>query len=432
MTWAGQRKILSRSQTNNMKNHSARPNRILSLITICACLGTGSVRAQFFPGAGGGGTTRSGGGSTRTYPNNTQIGDAQISVDTDGRRVIVITDEDTNLSISNVISNLDRVKPQVLIKVVFLEVTYNNSSDIGVEGGFTKNVTNSSSAFFGGSAVGNAANVFGLSGLNSVATNVPLNALGQPVQSFVGSGAGLYQILGQDYQATLRAIAQAGKAEVLSRPSILARNNQPATISLGQQIPLITATRFDAVNGQINTVTYQNVGIILSVTPFITGDGMVEMIVSPQTSEIADKSQWVPIGSGVSAPVINSRSADTVVVVPDGQTVIIGGLMQRSKSQADSKIPFLGDIPGIGALFRRRQKADAKTELMIFLTPLIVNKPSELASLTEEEKHKMLKPKSITEKELNQFLDGIPTRKPDNYQQELEQKAIDQQKNKRR
>ena len=416
-----------------MKNESYRRNGCLLFLVVCGCFTSGGLHAQFFPGAGGGGgATRSTAASTRTYPNNTQIGDAQISVDTDGRRVIIITDEETNLSISNVIAKLDRVKPQVLIKVVFLEVTYNNSSDIGVEGGFTRNVTNSSSAFFGGPATGIAGNVFGLSGLNSVATNVPLNALGLPVQSLTGSGAGLYQILGQDYQATLRAIALAGKAEVLSRPSILARNNQPATISLGQQIPLITATRFDAVNGQINTVTYQNVGIILSVTPFITGDGMVEMIVSPQTSEIADKSQWVPIGSGVSAPVINSRSADTVVVVPDGQTVIIGGLMQRSKTQADSKIPFLGDIPGIGALFRRRQKADAKTELMIFLTPLIVNTPSELASLTEDEKHKMLKPKSITEKELNQFLDGIPAKKTSDYQKELEQKAIETQRNNQR
>ena len=417
-----------------MKNENYCPNWFLSLSICLGCLLSSGAYAQFGGGGGGGGGFGGGGrggatAATRTYPNNSQIGDAQISVDTDGRKLIIITDEETMGSISNVVARLDRVKPQVLIKVVFLEVTYNNSSDIGVEGGFTKNVTNSSSAFFGGSAVGNAANVFGLSGLNSVATNVPLNALGQPVQSFVGSGAGLYQILGQDYQATLRAIAQAGKAEVLSRPSILARNNQLATISLGQQIPLITATRFDAVNGQINTVTYQNVGIILSVTPFITSDGMVEMIVAPQTSEIADKSQWVPIGGGVAAPVINSRSADTVVVVPDGQTVIIGGLMQRSKTQADSKIPFLGDIPGIGALFRRRQKADAKTELMIFLTPLIVNNPSELASLTQDEKHKMVKPKSLTEKELNQFLDGLPTKKTDKYQEELQQKAIDQQKN---
>jgi general secretion pathway protein D len=418
-----------------MKKILPRPNGISFLLLACCCWFSTAAYAQFFPGGGGGGGGGRSGASQRNYPNNTQIGDATISIDPDTRRLVIVTDEDTNLQISNVISSLDRIKPQVLIKVVFLEVTYNNSLDLGVEGGFTKQFSNSSSSFFGGQATGAVANVFGLSGLGSVATNIPLNALGQPIQSFspIPPGAGLYQVLGQDYQATLRAIAQAGHAEVLSRPSILARNNQPATISLGQSVPLVTATRFDAVNGQINTVTYQSVGIILRVTPFITADGMVEMIVQPETSELADKSQWVPISAGALAPVINQRSADTVVVVPDGQTVIIGGLMQRSKSQADSKIPILGDIPGLGALFRHRQKADSKTELMIFLTPLIVNQPSELASLTLDEKHKMLKAKSITEKELNQFLDGLPTKdNPKNnnsYQKELEQKARDSQKN---
>src|SRR5258708_39884147 len=101
-----------------MKNDASRRSLRLLLLITAGCLITAGLQAQFFPGAGGGGgTTRSTGASTRTYPNNTQIGDAQISVDTDGRRVIVITDEDTNLSISNVIANLDRVKPQVLIKV---------------------------------------------------------------------------------------------------------------------------------------------------------------------------------------------------------------------------------------------------------------------------------------------------------------------------
>src|SRR4030095_7980895 len=97
------------------------------------------------------------------------------------------------------------------------------------------------------------------------------------------------------FQATLRAIAQAGKTEILSRPSILTRNSQQAVISLGQEVPLVTNTRFDTFGNQINTVSYQNVGIILRVTPFITDNEMVEMIVSPETSSLADRSQWVPI-----------------------------------------------------------------------------------------------------------------------------------------
>src|SRR6185436_14240128 len=127
--------------------------------------------------------------------------------------------------------------------VVFLEVTYNNDLDVGVEGGFRKNIDKDTTA--------NGANVFGLSGLLTATTNLSFNALGQPVQSFQPTppGAGLYQILGQDYQVTLRAIAHAAKTEVLSRPSILTRNNQPATISVGQRVPLVTSVSFNGLTG---------------------------------------------------------------------------------------------------------------------------------------------------------------------------------------
>ena len=326
-----------------------------------------------------------------------------ISIDPETRKIIVVTDDETNLQIKDVIQSLDQPRPQVLIKVVFLEVTHNNSSDIGIDGGYVKGI--------GSGATGSIANVFGASGLSSSATSAVNNVLGQNVQNFtpVPPGAGLYQVLGSDFQVTLRAIAQAGKAEVLSRPSILARNNQPATINLGQQVPLVSNTRFDAVNGQINTVTYQNVGIILRVTPFITPDGMVEMIVSPETSQLADRSQWVPISKDALAPVINTRFADTVVVVPDGQTVVIGGLMQNQVTTSESKIPFLGDIPGLGNAFKRKQKQNVKTELMIFLKPTIVQAPAQLASLTTDERNAtLMKPKAIPQQELDLILDGIP------------------------
>jgi general secretion pathway protein D len=139
------------------------------------------------------------------------------------------------------------------------------------------------------------------------------------------------------------------------------------------------------------------------------------MIVSPQTSELADRSQWVPISSGpsgsVSAPVINSRSADTVVVVPDAQTVIIGGLMENDKTTTDSKIPILGDIPFIGNAFKRQTKNYTKTELIIFLTPHIVTQPSQLAVLSANEKaNSQLMPKAFTEQELDRFLDTLPVK----------------------
>jgi len=344
--------------------------------------------------------------TSANYPSRTSVGQATFSYDPETRKIIAVTDDDTAQYISQVISNVDRPAPQVLIKVVFLEVTHTKSLDVGVEGAVQRDVKDG--------AKGTASQAFGISGLANAAAGITTNIFGQPTSGFapVPPGAGLYTILAQDYQATLRAIAQAGKTEILSRPSILARNNQPATISLGQQVPIITGTRFDTLGNQYNTVTYQPVGIQLTVTPFITSDGMVEMVVTPETSELADRSQWVTTSSGpggvITSPVINNRSADTVVVVPDGQTVIIGGLMSRQNQRAERKIPILGDIPLLGAAFRHRVDNNVKTELLIFLTPHIVMHPSELAALTENERSNMSEqPKSFSERELDQFLDSM-------------------------
>ena len=353
--------------------------------------GTGRAGAINRGGAGGGARNIGGAGfgsaGNRSYAPVGTVGEATVSSDPETRRLIVITDDETSQYISQVITNLDRPKPQVLIKVVFLEVTYNKGFDLGIEGAYSKD--------FGGGKVGTFQNNFGMAaqGVNPVPP-----------------GAGLYQLMGADFTATLRAIAEAGKTEVLSRPSILARNNQQAIITVGQEIPLITNSRFDENNNQINTIQYQDIGIILRVTPFITADGQVEMIVAPEISNLTDQS--IPIAGGsnpVSAPVIAKRSADTVIVTGDGQTVIIGGLMANRKTVNDSKIPFLGDIPGLGLLFRRRVNTTTKTELMIFLTPHIVAEQTQLARLTTREKQDLeLLQKGFTEQELNKFIDGLP------------------------
>jgi len=390
-----------------------RSNHLFLPLTLCFFLAL-SAHAQFpgfggFGGFGSSSSSRSSSSTTRQYNNNGTVGTATISSDPETGRIIVITDEETSQYISQVVSNLNIPKPQVLIKVVFLEVTYNNGYDIGIDAGF-----NGFTVGNGGSkSTASGVNAFGASGLASatsvVSTNV--NAFGLPISAIGNTppGAGLYQVLGTDYQATLRAIATAGKTEVLSRPSILARNNQPATITVGQSVPLIASTRFDTVNGQINSINYQNVGIILRVTPFISNDGLVEMVVSPEISSLADQSQWVAIGGGALAPVINTRSADTVVVTPNGQTVIIGGLMQNNKTGSESKIPLLGDIPFIGNLFKRQLKNNTKTELIIFLTPHIVETPSQLVALSDKERNAGdLQKKAFTETEMDKFFDDVP------------------------
>jgi len=387
-------------------------NFVLGILSFCLCFGLPAIAQQRPGGVGGTTPTRAAGTAganttPRQYPNSGTIGDAYFSIDPETRRIVYIADEATAQYIAQVLTNLDRPKPQVLIKVVFVEVTHNDASDIGVEGGFGK------SGMSGTIQDASAVNGFGLSGLSSVVGS-NFNTFGQPISSFSAvspmtqSGAGLYQILGQDYQVTIRAIAQAGKAKVLSRPSILARNNQPATITVGQSIPILTGVSYGGLNGlPINSYTYRDVGVILKVTPFITADGLVEMIVSPQISSV-DSTLSFTVSQGVTVPAIDVRSADTVAVTADGQTVVIGGLMSSANAVADTKIPVLGDIPLIGTLFRRRQKSDTRTELLIFLTPHIVYNPTELAALSSKERGKADAMKSLSDKELDQFLDTLP------------------------
>jgi type II secretion system protein D len=370
----------------------------LALALIASLSTTAShLQGQGFGGIGGAAAntqTRARSSTATTYPSSTQMGTATVSVDAETRRVFVVTDDETAEYVKQVVQDLDRPTPQVLIKCLFLEATYNKATDIGIDGIYSYTASGSSiDQFNGAGTVGTAFNL--------------------------ASGGGLYTFTSAagDLNVTISALAKNGKLEILSRPSILARNNQPASISLGQQVPLITNTRFDNFGNQINSITYQDVGIILNVTPFITEDNLVEMIVAPQISELADQSQWVPISSGgtnnassVSAPVINSRSADTVVVVPDGQTVIIGGLMSSRKIDSTEKVPILGDIPVLGMLFKHKITSNGKTELMIFMTPHIIRRPSDLAAMTSRERAQTttIAPKAFTDEEINSYLDTVP------------------------
>jgi len=394
--------------------------KILGTAALLVCATTGLHAQQgggnrfggggFGGGFGGGNNNgnRGAAGSGQYNPNGA-VGGATVMVDPDTHNIVFSTDEDTAAQIRQVLQNLDRPKPQVLIKVVFLEVDHNDSTDIGIDGSFGHQLGGGTNF----PIFGTAANVFGLNGLNSLTTN--FNAVGAntaiPALTQGSPGAGMYQILGSDFQATLRAIATAGRAQLLSRPSILARDGQPATIVVGQSVPLVTSVSYSGLaNLPVNNVTYTDVGIILKVTPYISSEGYVEMIVSPQNSSI-DSTLSIPIATGVNAPVIDVSSADTVIVTPDSQTVVIGGLMKNNKASSESKVPLLGDIPILGNLFKRKTTATTKTELMIFLTPHIIQAPGQLAAVATHEQNHMLTPKSYSEEELNRFLEKVPLKK---------------------
>ncbi len=316
----------------------------------------------------GGNRTSSTGGSGRSnssnglYPNATEIGTAIITSDPESRRIIVVTDAETNEAVRQVIESLDKPKPQVLINVVFLQVTHNNDLDFGTEFSYNGSI-------LGGNTSESTLSRFGLSAATTGA---------------------FYNVTSPDISATIRALSVVGKTEILSRPSILARNSQQATIIVGQEVPFITNSRISDTGQTTNTVQYQDIGIILRVTPFINSDGLVEMIVTPEISALSDRT--VAISDTVNTPVIDKRSADTVVVTPSNSTVVIGGLISDQTTDQDSKVPVLGSIPLVGNLFKRKVKTTAKTELMIFLTPHVIGQPADLAALTEQQRENLRMP----------------------------------------
>jgi len=255
-----------------------------------------------------------------------------------------------------IIDDLDRPVPQVLIKVLVAEVTHGNSADLGVD--------------------------FSI-------LNQRSNGNGQAVDAKFGNAllkTGLaVTILEENLTATLHALAEDNKLDVLSRPYLLASDNQLANILIGQSVPFINDTRITDNGQQINTIVYRDIGLSLNVTPHINPDGVVIMDVLPEISQLTSES--VPISSTTSAPVIAKRSAESRIGVKDGQTVVIGGLMEDRRTSKVQKIPLIGDIPFIGQVLSRTQTTKTKTELLIFLTPHVAQRPEALQPMSEDERN---------------------------------------------
>lgn len=284
-------------------------------------------------------------------------------------KVFVVADVDTNAllvttaskykdQVRRIIDELDKPVPQVLIKVLVAEIRHTDDVDYGVDFSIM-NQRPSGNGQTGGANFGNAA-----AGLSS--------------------GGLVVSVLETNFSATLHALAQAGKLDVLSRPYILASDNQLASIQVGQDVPLIQTTRFQEGNGdQINTFDYRSVGILLDVTPHINPDGQVILDVEPEISSLGQSN--ILVQPGVTAPIIDTRRAESRVEVASGQTIVIGGLMEDRRESVVQKVPWLGDIPLVGEAFRRTRVNKVKTELLIFLTPHVAQETSALTPMNADE-----------------------------------------------
>ena len=321
--------------------------------------GSGGMPGQSSGGQAGG--MGSGQSSSTSSSSTGLVGDVYIEADEDTNSLIVMTSPANYEKVKKVIDDLDKPVPQVLIKVLIAEVTEEASQDLGTEFSFLNNWSEK--------------------GISDIEAG---SAFDVPATLADLSSGGWATVVGKKFDVKIKALAENGKLNVLSKPYILATNNQEATMTIGSSVPYITDTRTTDSGQTINTISYEDIGIILTVTPVINDEGLVTMDVTQEISSISDTT--IAISSTVDATVFNKRTSTNRIIARDGQTVVIGGLMQDTKTKTTTKIPLLGDIPILGALFRENSKDNSKTELLIFITPTVAATDMDLERISNEKK----------------------------------------------
>ena len=279
----------------------------------------------------------------------------------DGTSHIIVADTESKIrDITLLIDKIDRVTPQVLIEVRIYDITSKDKLDLGVrwnvgrasDGSFTTVGTNPTSG---------PRNPFLTSGFNN-----PTNSTGTDVTGALRFGWLNKSI---DIDVLLTAQEEITQAKLLANPRILVLDNQKATFDIVTEHPYIERTLSSGTTTE--TVAFKEVGVKLEVTPKITRDGMIRLHILPEFGVLVERVQL----SSSDVPVVDTRKVDTIALIQDGQTVVLGGMRKKDEHKAVNKIPVLGDIPVLGGLFRFKGDDTAVTELIVFITPRIITQP---------------------------------------------------------
>lgn len=291
------------------------------------------------------------------------------------REIVAIANEDSNTilisfdqnfedDVMRIVRDLDQPPPQVMIQVLIIEVTLDNSLELGVEFAFQDLQ-------------------FAKAGPSDTTT---YDYVGGTDLGAVGAGLGgfTFTVTGADFNFLIRTLQNEGNIKVLSRPMIMAMDNQEASFNVSNDVPYVSSTAV-TTGGVVQTnVAREDVGIDLTVTPQINPDGYVRMQIRQEVSDFAGST--VDVGNGVTAPVFLNRVAETTVTVMDNETVVLGGLITTRSESRDQKVPILGDIPVLGLPFRNTVETTSRTELLIVLTPRVVRTIEDFRSLSVEER----------------------------------------------
>ncbi|WP_417390872.1 secretin N-terminal domain-containing protein [Gimesia sp.] len=325
--------------------------------------------------------------------------------------------------ISNLVKQLDKEAPQVIIQALIVEVELDNDDEFGVELGLQD------SLLFNRSIIDNiltvqqtvtgASNVtqtnqtivsqeatpgFLFNSINPLGTNNTQNTsntAGQALSNFslqrgnsdLGFGGLVLSASSESVSILIRALAAKRNVHILSRPQIRTVDNVTAQIQVGQIVPVVNGVSVTAVGSANPVIEQSEAGIILTVTPRISPDGNIVMETQAEKSDFSGAS--VPIftdattGNVVESPVKNITQVQTTVSVPNGQTVVLGGMITESDTTIERKVPWLGDIPLVGIPFRYDYTSTRRKELLVFLTPRIIRNDADSEFIKQVESERI-------------------------------------------
>ena len=300
-----------------------------------------------------------------------------IQADPSTNSLIITAPEPLYRQLRNVIDQLDSRRAQVYIETLIVKVDADKAAEIGIQWQAISGDQNSSTNYVGGTNYTGTDNIVNLTAaINQGRTG--LAALAIPA----GLNFGVLQKVGDlwNIAALARFLETKANANILATPNMVALDNEEAKIVVGQNVPFITGsftTGTSGANNPFQTIERKDVGLTLRIKSQIGEGGTIRLVIYQEDSRVVPSSRTSPQG------LTTDKSAiETTVVVDDGQIMVLGGLLKDEYGGSVQQVPFLGDIPGIGALFRYDSRTRTKSNLMVFLRPIIVRNQEDLSALS--------------------------------------------------
>jgi general secretion pathway protein D len=330
-------------------------------------------------------------------------GEINIVVDETTNSLIIKAFHRDYKSILETVKKLDLYPKQVLIEALMAEITLDNANRFGIEWG----------RFVDGLAAGRYSQTVSFGTTPSDSAGVPIGPA-SAAAAFPGAGTLRYSIVevANGISAAIKMAATDNRLKIISSPTLLASNNKEAKMQVGKSQPILTSTyaygsattsgtplstsTTPATGLLEGTIEYKDIGIILTITPRISDGGLITLELQIEKSDVAESP---PLGNVQNIPVFSKKTAKTVASVLEGQTIVIGGLIEESKNVIKSGVPLLSKIPILGALFGYQEYIYKKTELVILLTPHIITDHIQSKTVTDDFKEKVEGIKKELEKE---------------------------------